>query len=358
MGCETEPVFEETKTEYQVQTPVAILAFNRPETTERVFTEIAKVKPKKLLIVADGPRPNRHGESQRCAAVRSIIEQVDWDCEVLKNYSDVNLGCKRRVSSGLDWVFGAVDRAIVLEDDVLPHPTFFRFCDELLDRYADDERVGAICGCNFQNGLARSRHSYYFSRYAHVWGWASWSRVWRHYDVGLKLWPLIREEGYLKSLLPDAEMLKYYTDILQDVYEDRIDTWDYQFAFACWINSALAILPQVNLVSNLGFGRGATHTTNPFSKVAGKPTECMTFPLVHPEFVMRHEAADLYTDEEFGLIRRRSNFHQSRYRYYLGKMPSNIKHLAHLIRRQKFFMALREIRSYLRSAIHALKRNL
>ncbi len=156
--------------EYQVETPVAFLVFNRPDLTARVFAEIAKVRPKKLLVVADGPRPKRPEDSEKCAAVRSIIDQADWDCEVLKNYSDTNLGCRHRVSSGLNWVFDTVDRAIILKDDVLPHPTFFRFCDELLDRYADDERVGAICGCNFQDGMKRGPCSYYFSRYNHVWG--------------------------------------------------------------------------------------------------------------------------------------------------------------------------------------------
>ena len=323
------------KIEYQTETPVAFLVFKRPDTTARVFAEIAKVKPKKLLIVADGPNPNRHGESERCAAVRSIVERVDWDCEVLKNYSDANLGCKRRVSSGLDWVFGSVDRAMVLEDDVVPHPTFFRFCDELLEKYADDERVGTICGTNMQDGIKRGQFSYYFSRYNHVWGWASWARAWKFYDVSLRLWPVIREEGYLSSFIPNVLALDYWTKIFRTVYEGRIDTWDYQWTFACWANNMLAVLPQVNLVSNIGFSLDATHTIDPFSRDAKRPTECMTWPLIHPDFVMRNELADAYTDSK--------HYHTSPH-WHLAR----IRRLALLIRHRQFRVIFQKIGALVR----------
>jgi hypothetical protein len=292
---------------YQVQAPIAFLVFNRPDTTARVFAEISKVKPRKLLVVADGPRPNRHEEAGRCAAVRSVIEKVDWDCEILKNYSDINLGCKCRVSSGLDWIFSTVDRAIVLEDDVIPHPTFFRFCDELLEKYAEDERVGAICGCNFQDGMERTPYSYYFSRYNHCWGWASWARAWSHYDVGMRLWPEVRDGGYLRSMVGDSECLEHWHTAFQTVYEGKLDTWDYQWTFACWAKNMLAVLPQVNLVTNIGFSREATHTTDPASRVAEKPMGCLSFPLAHPVIVMRHELADAYTDEQFDWSRNMKN---------------------------------------------------
>jgi hypothetical protein len=289
--------------DYRVRTPVAFLVFNRPDTTLRVFAEIAKARPKRLLVVADGPRKNREGESESCATVRSIIEKVDWECEILKNYSDVNLGCKRRVSSGLNWVFSTVDRAIVLEDDVLPHPSFFRYCDELLDRYADDERIGAICGCNFQDGMERSRWSYYFSRYNHVWGWSSWARAWKHYDVDIRLWPKVRDGGYLKSIIRSEGCLDFWNMLFQMVYEGKIDTWDIQWMFSCWTNNMLAVLPRVNLIANIGFGDGATHTSNPSEGVANLPVEDLCFPLIHPAIVMRDELADSYTDEKWGWSR-------------------------------------------------------
>ena len=132
-----------------MRTPVVFIIFSRPDLTARVFAEIARARPEKLLVIADGPRPDREGEDAKCAATRAIIERVDWPCEILKNYSNVNLGCGHRPATGLRWVFEQVEEAIILEDDCVPHPTFFRFCEELLEHYRDDERVMHISGDNF-----------------------------------------------------------------------------------------------------------------------------------------------------------------------------------------------------------------
>ena len=342
------------KTDYGVQTPVAFLVFNRPDTTARVFAEIAKARPKKLLVVADGPRPGHSGDSERCAAVRSIIDKVDWDCEVLKNYSDINLGCKERVSSGLDWVFGTVDRAIVLEDDILPDPTFFRFCDELLERFAEDERVGLICGHNVQDGILRSSYSYYFSHYNDVWGWASWARGWKNYDSGMRLWPIIREQGYLKGLLPRSQSVKHWTNIFQDVYDDKIDTWAWRWKFACWVNNMLAVVPQVNLVSNIGFGPQATHTLDPSHKEVERRRECMRFPLVDPDFVVTNWSADAYTEATHYCIS--PHFNEDCDRCYYGKMRefyhsnkrlSRIRNLVRMTRHGQFGLIFDKIRNRL-----------
>ena len=164
---------------YNLRTPVALLIFNRPDTTERVFNAVAKARPSKLLVVADGPRDSRPGEAARCEQTRAIIKRVDWDCEVITNFADRNMGCKLRVSSGIDWIFEQVEEAIILEDDCLPDPSFFRFCDEMLERYRDNERVGMVSGGNLQFGRHRGTGSYYFSKYTHIWGWASWRRAWK-----------------------------------------------------------------------------------------------------------------------------------------------------------------------------------
>ncbi len=182
---------------YRCKSPVAFLVFNRPETTRKVFAEIARTRPPKLLVVADGPRRDQPGESDRCAEVRRIIEGVDWDCEVLTNYAEENMGCERRVSSGIDWVFANVDEAIFLEDDCLPHPSFFRFCDEMLKRFRNNDKIMTICGDNFQFGSRPSSFSYYFSRYCHIWGWASWRRAWNFYDVRISHWPELKKSGWL-----------------------------------------------------------------------------------------------------------------------------------------------------------------
>jgi len=277
-----------------MKSPVAFLIFNRPDTTQTVFDVIRQAKPSKLLVVADGPRADRPGEADKCAAARAIIDEVDWDCEVLKDYSDVNMGCKLRVSSGLDWVFKTVEEAIILEDDCVPHLTFFRFCEELLEKYQDDKRIMAISGNNFQFGRRRTEYSYYFSRYNHCWGWASWRRAWQYYDVEMKLWPKIRDNDGLKDLLLDFHSVKYWTKIFQSTYEERINSWAYRWTFACWIQSGLSILPNVNLVTNIGFSIEATHTKKS-NRLAEMPIEPISFPLKHTSIVMPNMQADEFT---------------------------------------------------------------
>jgi len=281
-------------TGWQLTTPVAFIIFNRPDTTAQVFAEIAKAKPPQLLVIADGPRSDRSGEAALCAAARSIIERVDWDCEVKTNFAARNMGCKLRVSSGLDWVFDNVEAAIILEDDCLPDPSFFRFCQEILEKFRDDNRISAISGNNFQFGNQRTNHSYYFSRFNHIWGWATWRRAWNNYDVSLAAWPQARDGGWLQDILGDSRHASYWGRLFQRVADGEIDTWDYQWVFASWISNALSILPNVNLVSNIGFGPAATHTTRG-SPFANMETETMQFPLCHPDFVIRDAQADQTT---------------------------------------------------------------
>lgn len=280
---------------FQLTTPVAFLIFNRPDSTLRVFESIRHVKPSKLLVIADGSRQFNEGELEQCTLARSVLDSVDWPCELLKNYSDINLGCNRRISSGLDWVFSQVEEAIILEDDCFPHPTFFQFCDELLEKYRQDERIMAISGDNFQLGRKRTTESYYFSRYNHCWGWATWRRAWQLYDINMTLWPEVRDNGWLNDLLIDPFSIRYWRNIFQRTYDNHIDTWDFRWTFACWIHNGLSILPNVNLVSNIGFTDQGTRTQyhkNPFANI---PTEAMQFPLTHPPCMIRDRRADAFT---------------------------------------------------------------
>jgi hypothetical protein len=278
-----------------MQTPVAFIIFNRPDTTSRVFEAIRQAKPPLLLVIADGARSSKPGEAAKCAATRAIIDRVDWDCEVRTNYSDVNLGCGKRVSSGLDWVFQEVEEAIILEDDCLPHFTFFQFCEELLAYYRNDTRIMAISGNNFQRGKKYSDDSYYFSRYNHVWGWASWRRAWQHYDFTISKWPQVRDEGWLNSVLEDRHSIRDWSIEFEQMYKGEKDTWDYQWTFACWIQNGLTILPEVNLISNIGFNADATHTTKD-SPFANQALGSIDFPLSHPSFILRNTKADSFTD--------------------------------------------------------------
>lgn len=283
-------------TEYKLKTPVAFLIFNRPETTEKVFAEIAKAKPPILLVVADGPRTDRPEEINKCTRTRAIINQIDWECEVLTNYTDTNMGCKKRISSGLEWIFDTVEEAIILEDDCLPDPTFFRFCEELLNKYRNDERIAMISGDNFQFGRKRNEYSYYVSRYPHIWGWASWRRAWKNYDINMNTWPEIRDGKWLEDFLGDSKSAQYWSRLFERTYQGKIDTWDYQWTFACWMQNSLTILPNVNLISNIGFGSDAVHTKdkNMFAEMETYP---ITFPLAHPPHALRDSRADKYTEK-------------------------------------------------------------
>jgi len=296
--------------DFQLKTPVAFIIFNRPDTTERVFAEIAKAKPPRLLVIGDGAREDRPGEAERVAVARSTIDKVDWDCEVLTNFSDVNLGCKQRVSTGITWVFENIEEAIILEDDCLPDPTFFRFCEELLERYRDDKRIGMISGDNFQFGRHRTDDSYYFSKYAHIWGWASWRDRWMgSYDVAMTQWLYLRDRGAFFETLESKAESKFWRNIFDRTYRGEIDTWDYQWTFANWAEGRLSILPTVNLISNIGFGNNATHTNNT-SIYADMAVEPIEFPLSHPEIVLPNNDADSYTSKNMFLAPLKNRFFQ------------------------------------------------
>lgn len=277
-----------------MKTPVAFLIFNRPDTTAQVFAAIRQAQPPQLFVIADGARSDRVGEAEKCAAARAIIDSVDWECEVFTNYSDVNLGCKTRVSSGLDWVFERVESAIILEDDCLPDPSFFLFCEKMLDRYREDERIMVISGNNFQFGQQRTNYSYYFSRFNHCWGWASWRRAWQHFDVEMKRWQQIKDERWLELIFDEPRAAKYWQKMFQAAYDENVNTWAYRWTLACWLQSGLTIIPHVNLVSNLGFGSQATNTTVK-NDLANLPVSEMNFPLQHPPFIVRHTLADRFT---------------------------------------------------------------
>ena len=276
-----------------LRTPVAFLIFNRPDTTRRVFAEIARARPPKLLVVADGPRANRPEEAQRCAQARAVIGRVDWPCEVETHYEETNLGCRRRVSSGLDWVFERVPEAIILEDDCLPSQSFFPYCEELLERYRDDARIGMISGDNFQRGRRAGSGSYYFSKYTHIWGWASWRRAWRHYDVTASLWPELLGSGLFERMTLPGER-DTWRAAFEGIHAGRIDTWDYQWTLACWCHSMLSVMPQVNLISNIGFGEQATHTRR-VNEYANMATQELGMPLVAPALTAADALADAYT---------------------------------------------------------------
>lgn len=244
----------------RVRTPVAFFVFNRPELTARVFERIRQAQPERLFLVCDGPRASQPEDGLKVESVRQVVAQVDWPCEVECNFSDANLGCRHRVASGLNWVFERVEEAIILEDDTLPDPSFFRFCQELLARYRDDLRVMHVGGCNLAAPHMRIRESYWFTRHAWIWGWATWRRAWKHYDFMMETWEerLAVVERTFSSRWERQFWFSAWDECRRN--PESANTWDFPWMFSVRAVNGLAVLPTVNLIENIGFGESATHT--------------------------------------------------------------------------------------------------
>ena len=282
---------------YELNTPVVFFLFLRPDTTQRVFERIAQAKPKQLFVVADGPR--NLDEAEKCHATRAIINQVDWDCEVHTNYADQNMGLRKRISSGLNWVFEQVEQAIILEDDCLPHPTFFRYCEELLEKYKDDERVMHISGDNF--GYQRPAgvvDSYYFSMFAHVWGWATWQRAWAKYDVNMTTWGDSAFRETVLSRFPKNQRA-YWRYMWHLTYRGQKKTWDFQWVYACVTHEGLCAMPYENQITNIGMGAEGTNTQDTNSPLANLVTSDMIFPLKHPVTIVYDSETDKLSEKLF-----------------------------------------------------------
>ena len=271
-----------------LDTPVAFLIWNRPALTATVFEAIAGARPRKLLVVADGPRTAE--EAMLCQQARAIVDRVDWECEVVTNFADENMGCKQRVSSGLDWVFSLVEEAIVLEDDCLPHPDFFPFCQELLRQYRDDERIMMISGDNFLPGQMNIEESYVLSRYFAVWGWASWRRAWKKYDLSMTGWETVKAQKQLNALYSQGYARAHLSAMFDAAQQNEIDTWDIQWFYSCLFQHGLSVVPKGNLVSNIG-------VVGAHSSAAGHNHNLPVFPmdtraLRHPGHVFPDERYD------------------------------------------------------------------
>ena len=280
-----------------MKSAVLFLVFNRPETTQEAFQAIRAAQPARLYVSADGPRAGRPSEVEQCTSVRAIACAVDWPCEVHTLFQEVNLGCKAGVVAGIDWFFTHEDEGIILEDDVLPDPSFFLFCDELLEYYREDTRVSAISGCNLISEHFSAESSYFFSRYCHVWGWATWRRAWDHYDVAMSEWPAWRSRVGLGQTFSSRSTEEFWRRLFDDTFDGNIDTWDFQWLFACWRRDTVCAVPTHTLTHNLGFGAEATHTTGAMpSYVRAAQTRSMRFPLTHPGSVERCAPADLQID--------------------------------------------------------------
>ncbi|WP_300911613.1 glycosyltransferase family 2 protein [Muribaculum intestinale] len=284
-----------------MRSPVLFLIFNRPDTTERVFEEIRKAQPPRLYIAADGSRADRPGEKELCEKTRTVYRKIDWDCEVKTLFREENLGCGRAVSQAITWFFDNEPEGIILEDDILPHPDFFPYCDELLDRYRDNEEIQLITGRNnFFNGY-NNIYSYYMSSYFHIWGWASWRRVWNTYEFDASR---LSKDGFMQKIsqrLP-KKGISYWSDIFDMMLLHKCNTWDYQLYFNQILNDRYTIIPYSNLTQNIGFGNNATHTgKSDIRQVLHQRNKIL--PLNHPNGVMEDKLADIIHMENMWLYK-------------------------------------------------------
>jgi hypothetical protein len=291
-----------------MESPVLFLIFNRPDTTEKVFQSIRAAKPPRLYIAADGARKHKEGEADICAQTRNLVlNNIDWDCEVKTLLRDHNLGCKNAIADAIDWFFENEAEGIILEDDVLPSPSFFLFCDELLEKYRDDPRIGSIGGCNMAAEFIQPDESYFFSIYNKIWGWATWRRAWKLYDRTMKDWPEWHKNRGLQSMGIDLSFESYWHYQFEKTYYNKIDTWDFQWLYTCWKNNLASIIPRVNLIENIGFDERATHT------YLGNAPACLAnsnkhldVPLSHPKELAIRKDIDRILDSRAHNVRKLS----------------------------------------------------
>jgi hypothetical protein len=290
----------------QFNTPILFLIFNRPETTFKVFEVIRKIKPAALYISADGPRNT--AESKICEKTRSVKDMVDWPCDVHTRYLDHNLGCRYGVSSGISWFFEQVEEGIIVEDDCMLDLSFFSYAGELLEKYRHDESVMHIGASNFQAPSFKIQDSYYFSLYNHIWGWASWRRAWKHYEVDLNHTEAKEMEDSLKQLFDRKIDRAFWLEMFKYAKSGNINTWDYQWMFAVWKQKARAITPGVNLVSNIGFGSGGTNTQIADKSLSLETHGSLSSPLRHPVNLSPLAEADLYTSDFLFKVKENSRY--------------------------------------------------
>ncbi|MBR2734321.1 MAG: hypothetical protein IKD80_08800 [Selenomonadaceae bacterium] len=268
---------------FVMTTPVLMVMFNRPHKAAEVFAKVRQVKPPKLFIAVDGPRPDRPGEADKVRQCQAFAQMVDWDCALKTDFAATNMGCRDRIASAITWAFEHVEDLIILEDDCVPDLTFFRFCQELLEKYRDDNRIFTIGGFN-PDYLEPFEESYAFAKYFECWGWATWRRAWKIFDITMKAWSTLKQSKYWQNISLAPNYRNHLSNEFQLTYEGKINSWAYRYWVNCLANNALHIVPRVNLVRNTGFEPGGTHTSGPVMYHLYM-TEPMEFPLTHPEIM-------------------------------------------------------------------------
>jgi hypothetical protein len=279
-------------------TPIIYIFFNRPEVTRRTFAEVARVKPAKLYLISDGPRPGRTDDVIKGGHCRKIVESmITWPCDVTYDYAETNMGCGKRLASGLTAAFAKLGEAVVIEDDILPHPDFFKFCAEMLDLYRDDPKVHAISGFNPIGKYAAETNGIPTLFYS-MWGWASWQRAWKDYDFNMTGWdqPAVKED--IRRYVNDPLLHQWHAHSFNLMEKEKLDTWDYQWSYTMLKHRRFSITSSVNLITNLGFDADATHTTSEHTYIRG----LRTYPLPKSGNRPYTSSSDRVHDKVYGRV--------------------------------------------------------
>jgi hypothetical protein len=301
-------------------TPILFIIYKNPKVTKLVFEKIREIKPSVLYISSDGPKENSFAEEVReINETRKIIENIDWDCKVYKKYEKINLGCKLGVSSAISWLFETEENGIILEYDCIPDLSFFRFCEILLEKYKDNEKIFSISGNNFDfgniNELNNDKNSYHFSHILKLWGWATWKRAWKFFDIELKDFNHFKKQNTIKDLILNKDHQNYWLDKINEVHVGiNNSTWGFIWLYTLLNNKAYCITPNINLVSNIGFGDEATHakdSTSIFSNMKTGSIQTINHPtIIEPNF----ESDSIFT--EFLLKSEKISFYSRIKKYF------------------------------------------
>ena len=289
--------------------PILLLTFKRLDAVQQVLNAIRIYQPRRLYISSDGHRDDKPGEEEKIKAVRKLIlSQIDWPCDINVLFREKNLGCRIAVSTAIDWFFENETEGIILEEDCVPNTFFFQYTNELLAHYRNDNRIMSISGHNFhfdEHKKTSFPDSYFFSRYHHCWGWATWRRAWEYYDHEMNNWPLLKNSNWLLSVGDGNVLFKeYWTYIFDKAYNNKIDSWAYRWLFSCWTQHGLSVLPNTSLILNIGFDEEATHTKLNCDKIAYESKnvygqESYSTILKHNEYLHRNFDIDQIIDKHW-----------------------------------------------------------
>lgn len=277
---------------YKIDVPVLIIFFVRPDTLQQVFDSVKKARPKTLLLWQDGPRVNRPDDIENVKICRQIVEDIDWECTVYRNYHDDNMGCDPSTFLAQKWAFSIVDKCIILEDDRVPVQSFYPFCKELLDRYENDDRINHICGTNLLDNNENCESDYFFAQAGST-TWASWRRVAQGWD---EMYSYL-DDSYAMSCIKSNINKHLYKDIYKHATDHRAEKkqyWETILGMNCLLNNRVVIIPKRNMVIDLGLTENSTHAvSNPklLPKFARKmfymEAHEVEFPLRHPKYIIK-----------------------------------------------------------------------